>query len=212
MQKLLISGLVLFMSVFWITAVSASDYDSYQDIEFEHNGARFLSQYSQNMYDKYYEKVKRRRFWGWRTYTKYKNEKVYFTKDTLYSIVNEGTSPIRQTFQFKSIETTKKQYDVSGNIKLKAKGEAFTIELGFEESLDWDISAMTSESYTEDIEIRVDVDPMTKLIVEIRGEGKISNGVAKYYRFWRQARRGGWEVLVVTTEYYSLRKEAIDET
>ena len=212
MQKIMIIALICFLAVYTTQGVEASEYETYQEVVFEHHGAKFLDEYTKKMYDKYYKKVKRRRFWGWRTYTKYEAEPVTFTKDTLYVIVNEGITPIQQNFEFKSIETTKKQYNVSGNLNLTAKGEVYTIELGFEEELDWEILTTTTESYTEDIEIRVDVDPMTKLIVEVKGEGKVSNGVAKYYRFWRNVRKGGWEVFVVTTEYYSLRKEQIDES
>lgn len=207
----MIIALIAFLSAFAIQDVTASDYETYQEVTFEHSGAKFLDEYTNKMYKKYYKKVKRRRFWGWRTYTKYDAEPVTFTKDTLYVIVNEGTTPIRQEFEFKSIETTTKQYNVSGNLNMTAEGEIYTIELGFEEELDWEILTSSTETYTEDIEIRVDIDPMTKLIVEVKGEGKISNGVAKYYRFWRNVRKGGWEVFVVTTEYYSLRKEQINE-
>ena len=66
-------------------------------------------------------------------------------------------------------------------------------------------------SIEEEFEIKVYVDPMTKLVVQIQGEGKVSNGVAKYYRFYKNVKKGGWEIFVVTTEYYSLVKEKIDE-
>ena len=69
-----------------------------------------------------------------------------------------------------------------------------------------------TEEIEEEFEIKVLVDSMTKLTVEVRGEGKVSNGVAKYYRFFKNVKKGGWEIFVVTTEYYSLTKELIDES
>lgn len=212
MKKSFIVLLVVLMLVLTQRTVSASDYETYQSIEFAVDGPVLLEHYTQNMYDAYYKKINRRQFWGWKTYTKYETEKVYYVKDILYVIVNEGTSAIDEKFVFKTVETEKQQYSVTGNINLTAKGEAYTIELGFEEELDWSIDRTTTETYTENIEIRVEVDPNTRLIVEMRGEGKISNGVAKYFRFWRSVRKGGWEAFVVTTEYYSLRKEVLDET
>lgn len=211
MRKILIMGLFLFLLTFNLNVLHASEYESFQSIEFKYDGASLLEHYTKDMYDKAYDKIDYRQFWGWSMYTKYKTEPVIYTKDTLYVILNEGTTPITETFVFKTVETQKKQYSVSGNISMNAKGDLYTIELGFVEKLDWEIINTTTESYTENIEIKVEVDPMTRLTVEICGEGKISNGVAKYYRFWRSVRKGGWEVFLVTTEYYSLRKEAIDE-
>lgn len=211
MRKLLIVGLLVFLLSFNKQVIHASEYETFQSLEFKHAGASLLEHYTKKMYDDSYEKIDHRQFWGWSLYTKYKTEPVIYTKDTLYVIVNEGTTAITESFVFKTVETQKKQYSVSGNINLKASGELYTIELGFEEKLDWEVINTTTEQYTENIEIKVQVDPMTRLTVEICGEGKISNGVAKYFRFWRSVRKGGWEVFLVTTEYYSLRKEAIDE-
>lgn len=212
MKKMYIITVLTFVLLLNVRAVHASEYETYQSMEFAVDGPVLLEHYTQKMYDAYYKKIDRRQFWGWKTYTKYETEQVYYIKDTLYVIVNEGTTAIDEKFIFKTVETDKRQYSVSGNINLKASGEAYTIELGFENELDWSIDRTLTQSYTENIEIRVEVDPNTKLTVEMRGEGKISNGVAKYFRFWRSVRKGGWEAFVVTTEYYSLRKEVIDET
>lgn len=211
MRKLLIITLLFFLLAFNKEVVHASEYESFQKMEFKYPGASLLEHYTQKMYTDAYKKIDYRQFWGWALYTKYKTEPVIYTKDTMYVIVNEGTTAITETFVFKSVETQKRQYTVSGNINLKAKGELYSVELGFEEELDWEIINTTTDSYTENIEIKVHVDPMTKLTVEICGEGKISNGVAKYFRFFRSVRKGGWEVFLVTTEYYSIRKEAINE-
>ncbi len=212
MKKLIIIALLLFLGTFNYQLSSANEYNSYQEIEFEHSGARFLDDYTQNLYSKYYKKVSKKKFWGWRTHTAYKTEKVYFTKETLYVIYNEGTSAITQTFSFESEESVKKQYNVSGTIALEGKGEALGFKLGLEEKLAYSITAVTNTEFTEEFTVKINVDPNTKLYVEICGEGKVSNGVAKYYRFWRGVKKGGWEVFLVTTEYYSIRKEIIDES
>ena len=212
MRKLLIILLICLMLTIDNNAVYANEYAAYQDIEFEHSGARLLENYTKSMYDKYYDKISKRKFWGWRVHTAYKTEKAYFTKETLYVIYNEGTTPIVETFRFKTIESVKKQYNVSGTLGLTGEGNVVAFQLGLEEQLEYSITATTNSSMEEDFTIKVQVDPNTKLLVEIRGEAKVSNGVAKYYRFWRSKKKGGWEVFLVTTEYYSIRKEIIDES
>ncbi len=212
MKKLLILSLFIFLSSINSHIVSAGEYISYQEIEFEHKSPRFLDDYTKAMYTKYYKKIDKKKFWGWRTHTAYKTEKVTFTKETLYIIYNEGETAITENFSFKSKESTKKQYNVSGTITLSAEGEEFGFKLGLEDELAYSITSTTDSTYEEEFSIKVYVDTNTQLLVQICGEGKISNGVAKYYRFWRSSRKGGWEVFIVTTEYYSLRKELINES
>ncbi len=207
-KLLLVSLLFLFMSMS-INKVYGAEYLSYQEITFEHQGMRFLDDYTQSMYDKYYEKVSKKKFWGWRTYTAYKTEPLSFVKETLYKIHNDGTSAITETFHFETGKTVKKQFSASGLVGLSGKGESEGFKLGLEEKLETSITAVVTTSYEEEITIKVNVDPGTTLLVQIKGEGKVSNGVAAYYVFWKPIRMGGWEVFIVTTEYYSIVKEKI---
>ena len=211
MKKLIIISLLVFISSFYYQYTQASDYLTYQEITFEHSGAKMLEKYSNSDYDKYYNKMEKRRFWGWITYIAYENEKTYFIKETLYVIENHGETAIIETFSFKSEEDLKKQYSVTGNIGLNIKGQDSGFKLGLEQQLKHSITTTHSKAIEEEFEIKVYVDPMTKLVVSIEGEGKVSNGVAKYYRFYKNVKKGGWEIFVVTTEYYSLVKVKINE-
>ncbi len=211
MKKIIIISILVFLSSFYHQYVYADDYLTYQDITFEHSGAKLLEKYSNSDYEKYYSKMKKRRFWGWRTFIAYENEKTYFVKETLYVIENHGETAIVETFSFKSKEQVKKQYGSTGTIALNGKGEEAGFKLGLEEELNYSITGTKTTSIEEEFEIKVYVDPMTKLTVIIQGEGKVSNGVAKYYRFYKNVRKGGWEIFVVTTEYYSLVKVKVDE-
>jgi len=40
-----------------------------------------------------------------------------------------------------------------------------------------------------------------------RGTGEVNNGVGKYYFFWINTTKGGWETFTVQTEYYEIVKE-----
>lgn len=211
MKKIVILLMLVFLSSFFMKESNASEYLTYQEIVFEQNGAKLLEKYSNGEYEKYYDKLSNKKFWGWRTYIRFENEEVSFLKDTLFVITNEGESPITETFSIKTEEYVKKQYSVTGTLGLDVNASEKGFKLGLEEKLKFSITTTVYKEIEEEFEIKVLVDSMTKLTVEVRGEGKVSNGVAKYYRFFKNVKKGGWEIFIVTTEYYSLSKEVIDE-
>ncbi len=212
MKKIIMIALLTFISCFYYQSIKANDYLTYQEIVFEIDGGELLEDFSSTDYEKYYGRLKKRRFWGWITLVSYNGEEVKFTKETLYIIENQGDTAITQTFSVKTKEQVKKQYSVTGSLGMNISGKEYGFKLGLEEELKYSITATKTTSVEEEFEIKVYVDPMTKLIVQIQGEGKVSSGVAKYYRFWKNVKKGGWEIFVVTTEYYSLQKIRIDET
>lgn len=207
MKKIFILSLLLFVVSF--TKVQAGDYVTYQEFTFKHAGAKQLNQYSTDDYEDYYSRLGKRRFWGWNTFTVFKNEPVYYVRDTLYVIINEGVTPIKEEITFTRESITTKQYDVSGSIALDGSGKKGKLSLGLETKIDFSQSVTEKVTVDEKYEIEIEVDPGTKLEIKIVGEGKLTNGVAKYYRFWVQAKKGGFEVFIVTTEYYSIVKEPV---
>jgi hypothetical protein len=124
-------------------------------------------------------------------------------------IKNDGLTPISQDFTFGQKETIKKQYAVSGTLGMKGKGSDKTFELGLEEKLSFDMSAVSTTVIDEQVDIKVKIDPGTRMVVQMCGEGKVSNGVAKYFVFFKEVKKGGWEVFLVTTEFFSLVKEQL---
>ena len=209
MKKLFILSLLLLTFSLSSNTIYAAEYMFYQDVTFVHKGAKFLEDYPQSKYDQLYGYMGKRKFFGWKTYTGYKTEEVTYKKDTIYVIKNEGDTAITETFTYKYEQAVKKQYNVSGNIELSGSGTSEKIKGGLEQKLSNSITTVSTTSSTETFTIKVEVDPGTQLFVEILGEGKLSNGVAKRYCFWRVCKKGGWEVFLVTTEYYSLRKERL---
>lgn len=205
---------VFVVCMFFFSTVSkltyASDYQTYQEIVFTYDGARLLEDYTKADYKTYYKKISGRKFWGWKTFIAQESEPVTFVKETLFVIKNGGDTAIEQTFSFGQKETIKKQYAVSGTLGMKGKGSDQTFELGLEEKLSFDMSATSTTVIDESVDIKVKVDPGTRMLVQMCGEGKVSNGVAKYFVFFKEFKKGGWEVFVVTTEFFSLVKERVE--
>ncbi len=194
-----------------LVPVEAGEYLTYQNITFRRAGAKLLEDYSQAEYDRYIKKVERRRFWGWRTYTVMRNEPVTFQKETMYVISNEGFTPIQKSYYFNVKGQGKFQISATGNIGLTGTGDVRGFRLGLDTHIRPQISYESSTQREERVDIRMTVDPRTTLRVEVFGEGKVTNGVANHYRFWRNTRQGGWEVFVLTTEYFSIVKAVIPD-
>ncbi len=205
MKKLFIISLLLFGCTV-LSKVEAS-YKSYQEITVKHGGMTMLEDYLAEDFTEYYGRLGGRKFFGWQTFTKYKNEPVYFVKETLYLIENEGTSPIKERIKFTTENTITKQLGVSGSIGVSGDGKVKQFKLGLEAEIDGDYQVSEKEISKEEYQIEMEVDPMTRLTIKVLGEAKVTNGVAKYYAFWFETKKGGWEIFIVTTEYYSLKKE-----
>ncbi len=210
MKKIMICVILM---IFWVSSsntISAGEYLTYEDIAFEKRNAKLLRDFSTYDYNRLYSQLSGRRFFGWRTVENLSNEPVSFKKETLYVIVNEGQTPIRQNFTFKQSQQTTRQVSASGSIGLDLSGEIRGFNAGLDSQLNTSITSERSTMIEENVDIHIQVDPMTELRVEIYGEGLISNGVGKQYRFFRNTRSGGWEVFLLQTEYYSIIKEAME--
>lgn len=207
MKKLFILSLCLFAFSLSQQTIQAGGYKTYQSVEPVNDGFKIIEKWHDYDFNKYYKKMsKRRLFWGWKTFIAYEDEEVTFLKETLYVIVNQGDTAIEESLKFSSEETVKKHYSATGSLELNGNGTVKGFKLGLEQAIGTEQSLTVTSSLQEAYAIKVLVDPDTKLMVTIKGEGKVTNGVAKYYRFWRVVKKGGWEMFTVTTEYYCIEK------
>ncbi len=211
MKKIIFSFLLVLALCINESRVFSNEYLTYQSIRFNNFGGTLLRDFTSDEYREYYNRLGRRRFWGWRTFTVMNQEPVTFQKETRYIITNQGTSPINKSYHFRLTESTRVQLSASGNIGISTSGAVRNFNLGLDASIDGSVSHDRTVTEEERVEIRMKVDPNTTLSVAVYGEGYVTNGVGKYYRFFINARTGGWEVFVVTTEYFSVIKEVIDE-
>jgi len=191
------------------TPVKAKDYLHYQSITFEERHHKFLHDFTAFDMIKHLDQLEGTRFWGWQLHPVTEHEKVIFTKETVLFIHNAGTTPITQSYLLKSSEQSKIQFDTRGTITTKNKGKYKGFDLNLDAQLDIRMVSDVNISLQEETKINIEIDPMTSLKVAIYGEGYISNGVGRYFRFFRPVREGGYEIFVLATEYYGIEKLAI---
>lgn len=203
----LMFGLIIGLSC--LPTVKADSYGSYQSIQFENSGNKLLKEYTQEKYKEYYNLIPIRYFMGWKLLIVTKNQPVNFVSETKLKIFNSGYSTIKHDITLKSEEKTKYQISASGSISIAIDGKVKQFKGGLDTSIkaavDYEKSTTSSEEYV----FKITVDPGTYVTIVTKGEGIVSNGVAKNYFFWIMTQKGGWETFVVTTEYYEIIKERI---
>lgn len=201
-----------FLSCFLIATVEmvyGDSYLTYQDIVFESNDAILLSEYQKEDFQRAYDSLAGRRFFGWRHHVVTNQERVEFIADTKLKIHNAGFSTIKHDIALSTQIETKFQVTASGSIDLEIKGDVKKFKGALDAEIKTSIQYTKTTTMKETYEFQVIVDPGTRVIIRSRGEGKISNGVARHYAFWILTNEGGWETFTITTEYFEIIKERL---
>lgn len=210
MKKVFILCFMFMITALVTTGVKAEEYTTFQEVVFKNDGAKLLEDFTNSDYTRAYKKLGKKRFWGWRTYTYMDDEDCTFIQETLYVITNEGDTAIDENIRLSREGSLKKFFSASGSLELSGKGDVKGFKLGLEEKVGTKQTLTVSQAFEEVYTLKISVDPQTKLTISIAGEGKVTNGVGRYYRFFKNAKKGGWEIFVVTTEYYSIYKQKLD--
>ena len=180
--------------------VSAENsYTAFQEITLERG--KMLADFTEEEYDKYYEKVNKRCFWGWRTYYVNENIKAKYISETIFSYYNNGTSSITYTYNLTKSETAKLSISGTGSISYSLNGTKKTFKNGLSAALKLEADYSKTSQTSEASSFKLVIEPNTVANLRIVGEGKLSNGVASKYIFWIRNSIGGFEYFIVTTEY-----------
>lgn len=209
MKKIIII-FILFLGFYTLKeTVKAGLIDSYQEITFENPNLKFLKEYSSDDIKSYYPKVSKRRFAGWQIHTIVRSAKVNFTKTTLTSIRNTGTTPIVLDKTIKTETTQKYAIGASGGVEPSIGGTVKGFKLGLTKKLNIKADATITISQTESMSTKIQVDPMTQLDIFIKGNGRLTNGVASRYVFWFRTHTGGFEYMQINSIFYRMEKKRI---
>ncbi len=184
-----------------------SNYHSFEEIEV--SSGKLLEDYTDSEYKKYYKKVDKRKFMGWRTNIVNNNIDVNYITETKFSYYNDGYTSIDYHYELEESASSKLALSASGSISMKSSSTSTKFKNNLEGALKLsaDYTKITDEK--SKVEIDFKVDPGTQVDLYIYGEGKITNGVAARYFFWIRSQRGGFELFLVTTQYQRLEKTKI---
>ena len=199
MKKILIFSIFLFLLATTKEVKASENYDTFQEVEI--SSGKMLVDYENDEYNKYYKKVNKRKFWGWRTYTVYKNIPAKFTSETVFSYYNNGNTPITYRYELNKTIVNKVSVSTTGSLKYKLDGTVKKIKHNFDAEIKLNVTNDYSSTIKENENLEIIIDPKTVACLKIVGEGRITNGVAAYYICWIRKERGGFEYFVVTTQY-----------
>jgi len=199
MKKILIVSMMLFVLLFSTKVEASEGYDTFQEIEM--NSGKLLVDYTDQEYNEYYKKVKKAKFWGWKTYVVNRNIRTKFVSETVFSYYNNGSTPI--VYKYKLSESSVDKYSISstGSIGYELSGDIKKFKNNLDAELKINVTNEKTHKKEEDTQLEIKIDPYTVANLKIVGEAKVTNGVAAYYFFWIRAQKGGFEYFVVTTQY-----------
>ena len=209
MKKIIILIVILFMFMLpGINSASAkgSDYMSYASMEFKNSGNKLLVDYTDRELNNYDEKINHKRFSGWNTYLFRKHQKVNYTSGIVFMYKNEGDTPSTYNFEYKEEVITKRSFNVTGSLDMSVKGDIKKLKAGLDTKLKIDYSETSTKTTRSSWSTKTEVDPGTTLIISIKGEGYIDQGVASKYVFLVRTKKGAFEIFNVATEYYCMEK------
>lgn len=199
MKKFLILSVCLFLFTFMTKVEAQESYDTFQEVEIY--SGKMLKDYTDKEYKKYYKKVDKRKFWGWRTYVVNKDIKAKFVSETVFSYYNNGITPITYKYQLSESKVNKYSISATGTIGYNVDGNSKKFKHKLDSELKINYQGQVSNTKDEVTKLDIIIDPNTVANLRMVGEGKITNGVGAYYLFWIRTQKGGFEYFVVTTQY-----------
>ena len=210
MKKFIFLTILLFMFTIPMCVcnvkASGADYLSYTELEFENPKNKLLINYSDEELEVYDKKISSKKFSGWNTYYFKKHQKVNYTAGIKFMYKNEGTTAATYKFEFKEEVISKRSFNVTGSLEVSVKGEIKKFKGGLDTKLKIDYSSSSTKTTRTTWSTNTQVDPKTTLIISIKGEGYIDQGVASKYFFWVRTKKGAFEIFTVATEYYCMEK------
>lgn len=210
MKKIGLFGMLfVFAMLSGIKGVIAKEYLNYQEIVFDDDEAKLLKDFTDAEYQDYYSEIGKRPFAGWVIAVANKNEPVEFVSETKLKIYNNGYSTIKHEISLETKSETKYQISASGSISCNIKGDVKKFKGSLDANIKASVAYTQTASSAEKYDFIIIVDPKTYVTIVTRGQGEVSNGVAKAYFFWIETKKGGWETFSVTTEYYEIIKDKI---
>ncbi len=138
---------------------------------------------------------------GWSIKYINKRVKCNFVSETIASVHNTGSTPIKYKFQKVDTKVYKTSISSTGTIETKVKNKIKTFENGLDAALKIvdETSNVIEVKTTENFEI--DIDPKTKVAMYLCGDGYLTTGFATLFWCKQPLISGAFEYFEITNIY-----------
>lgn len=191
-------------------AYSETGHEDFQKINV-YNKVKLLKYISNKDIDQKLDEIPWMLF-GWGTKYFCLNEKIDFEGDVIFSRSNRTDQVVTIDYYIQEAETTETSVSVKGTVSTKITGKIKKINTDISGSGDLTISKTDTSSYESSTKtsFKIVMNPYTKVTLQIKGTGRLTNGVSKYRFLGMVFNKGAWERIDVETLYYELKEESIE--
>lgn len=184
----------------------ATGHGDFEVITFEDQYQKLLIDYSLRDYKDVYNNIKGRRFFGWKTFAFTIREEADYVGETLWKYKNMSRGTFEYTYKFEEEVVSTSSINATGGINVKTKKDIKTWNLAFDASAEVSYEASKETTTLEEWELKIDILPYSEAKLQLIGECEVSNGGGKYFAFWINVKKGGWEVINIISQYTYLEE------
>ena len=199
----------------------AENYTTFEIMEFENDDVYLMDSWTferQNAYMNSLNRYKKKMF-GWNKFYAYKKEPFDYVSETLYHVKNMGSAEITHTFQYSEVHEETIQRSVKGSLAVdtsyqdesKSKTESSKFKFGLESELEFEYKQTNKNKTTQSDNVKITIAPESELFIRVLGKGYLYSGVARKYFFWIVSKEGAFEYVIITTEFFSIEIEPIED-
>lgn len=206
-NKLLSAFLFGLILVFFPSPLNtkAESYTTFQEINFDDDEITLMENWRSGFENAMLVHLPaRHKMFGWDIYYEVKRKHFDYVAETLYYIENKGTKEVVHTYKYEGTEENTIQRSVKGSLELTGSGSKDKFKFGLESELEYSYEETVKSKSSETDSIKVTVAPKSTLKIEVKGEGYIYQGVAQKFFFWILSKKGAFEYVIISTEYYSI--------
>ncbi len=183
-------------------------HSDFEEIKFLDKSALLLIDMSEQIKYDYMSKVNKG-FIGWKVKTMIHSSTATYIGKTIFSRYNNTDQPIDFNYSSSIKNTEETSIVTEGSLSGSISGKGKALSGGLEAEIRKKIGSVSTITITEESNFKVQIKPGRKVSLIVKGDAKVSNGVAKYYFLGICFKKGSWEIIDVMSEYYELCEEII---
>lgn len=212
MKKAFLFIFLLFIMIGFSQSKVYAKYDTghsdFEEIKFENKDSLLLINISEQVKHDYMKQVNKG-FIGWKVKTMVHSTNATYVGKTIFSRFNNTDQTIDFNYSSSIKNTEETSVVTEGSLSGSVSGKGKALSGGLEAEIRKKIGSVSTITITEESNFKVQIKPGRKVSLVVKGDAKVSNGVAKYYFLGICFKKGSWEIVDVMSEYYELCEEII---